>query len=98
VLEAALPVLALELVVEAVLLPATAVLVENGLAPPEPQPTIEAMARAAMPNLTKTLEVKFTRTPSDRKLQLTEMTVGLLLLWLYRGTGLGVEGKFPRYF
>ena len=61
-LEAAVPVLALELVLvlELVLLPATAVLFENGLAPPEPQPTIEAMARAAMPNLKRTLEVKST--------------------------------------
>ena len=58
VLEGALPVLALELVVEPMLLPATAVLFENGLAPPEPQPTIEAMARAATLNLMKTLEVK----------------------------------------
>ena len=56
--EDALPVLALELVAEAVLLPATAVLFENGLAPPEPQPTIEAMAKAATLNFTKTLEVK----------------------------------------
>jgi hypothetical protein len=51
-------VLALELVLEAVLLPATAVLFENGLAPPEPQPTIEAMAKAATLNFKKTLEVK----------------------------------------
>jgi hypothetical protein len=58
VLEVALPVLALALVLVPVLLPATAVLFENGLAPPEPQPTIEAMARAATLNLTKTLEVK----------------------------------------
>ena len=57
VLEDALPVLALVLVLEPVLLPATAVLAENGLAPPEPQPTIEAMARAATLNLMKTLEI-----------------------------------------
>jgi hypothetical protein len=57
-LEEALP--ALELVVEPVLLPATAVLFENGLAPPEPQPTIEAMAKAATLNLMKTLELKST--------------------------------------
>ena len=57
VLEDALPVLALVLVLEPVLLPATAVLAENGLAPPEPQPTIEAMARAARLNLMKTLEI-----------------------------------------
>lgn len=56
VLEDALPVLAL--VLEPVLLPATAVLAENGLAPPEPQPTIEAMARAATLNLMKTLEIE----------------------------------------
>ena len=68
VLEGALPGLALELVVEPRLLPATAVPFENGLAPPEPQPTIETMARAATLNLMKTLEVKFTRTPSDRKI------------------------------
>ncbi len=58
VLEDALPVLALVLVLEPVLLPATAVLAENGLAPPEPQPTIEAMARAATLNLMKTLEIE----------------------------------------
>lgn len=58
VLEEALPVLALEVVLEPVLPTAAAVLVENGLAPPEPQPTIEAMAKAATLNLTKTLEVK----------------------------------------
>ncbi len=58
VLEGAVAVLAVELVLEPVLLPATAVLAENGLAPPEPQPTIEAMAKAATPNLMKTLEVK----------------------------------------
>ncbi|GEM_PF-4065713 len=58
VLEGALAVLALELVLEPVLLPATAVLAENGLAPPEPQPTIEAMAKAATLNFKKTLEVK----------------------------------------
>jgi hypothetical protein len=58
VLDDALPVPALELVLEAVLLPATAVLFENGLAPPEPQPTIEAMAKAATLNFKKTLEVK----------------------------------------
>ena len=57
-LEEALPVLELELVLVPVLLPATAVLFENGLAPPDPQPTIEAMARAAMLNLIKTLKVK----------------------------------------
>jgi hypothetical protein len=60
VVEEALPVLALALVLELVLLPATAVLFENGLAPPEPQPTIEAMAKAATLNLMKTLEVKST--------------------------------------
>ena len=60
VLEEAVPVLALELVLEPMLLPAIAVLAENGLAPPEPQPTIEAMARAATLNLMKTLEVKST--------------------------------------
>lgn len=58
VLEDALPVLALVLVLEPLLLPATAVLAENGLAPPEPQPTIEAMARAATLNLMKTLEIE----------------------------------------
>ncbi|HEU5233936.1 MAG TPA: hypothetical protein VFU50_13820 [Terriglobales bacterium] len=56
--EEALPVLALVLVLELVLLPATAVLFENGLAPPEPQPTIEAMAKPATLNFKKTLEVK----------------------------------------
>jgi len=40
---------ALELVVVPVLLPATAALFENGLAPPEPQPTIDVIARAATP-------------------------------------------------
>jgi hypothetical protein len=60
VVEEALPVLTLVLVLELVLLPATAVLFENGLAPPEPQPTIEAMAKAATLNLMKTLEVKST--------------------------------------
>lgn len=54
--DGALPVLVL--VLEPVLLPATAVLAENGLAPPEPQPTMEAMAKAATLNLKKTLEVK----------------------------------------
>ena len=56
VLEEALP--SLELVVAPVLPPVTAVLFENGLAPPEPQPTMDAMARAATLNLKKTLEVK----------------------------------------
>ena len=58
VLVEAVPVLALEVVLEAVLLPATAVLFENGFAPPDPQPTTEAMAKAATLNLMKTLEVK----------------------------------------
>jgi hypothetical protein len=58
VLEEALPALAVEVVFEPLLLPDTDVLAENGLAPPEPQPTIEAMARAARLNLIKTLEVK----------------------------------------
>jgi len=53
-----LPAFELELVFEPALLADTAVLVENGLAPPEPQPTIEAMAKAATLNLMKTLEVK----------------------------------------
>jgi len=52
-----LAVLELELVFEPAL-PDTAVLVANGLAPPEPQPTMEAMAKAATLNLMKTLDVK----------------------------------------
>ena len=58
VLEGALDALAVELVLEPELLPATAVLAENGLAPPEPQPTTEVMAKAATLNFMKTLEVK----------------------------------------
>ena len=58
VLEEALPELAVDVVFEPVLLPETDVLAENGLAPPEPQPTIDAKAIAATLNLMNTLEVK----------------------------------------
>ena len=57
-LEDALPTFALDVVFEPVLLPDTPVLAENGLAPPEPQPTMEAVAKAATLNLIETLEVK----------------------------------------
>jgi len=70
---------------------------ENGLADPEPQPTIEATAKAATLNLRRTLEMKPTK-PSKPCLQLTEFTVGFDLLWLYRASRLGVGGKLPRLF
>jgi len=64
--EAELPVLVfepeLELLTLAVALPA-----ENGLADPEPQPTMEATAIAAALNLIKTLEEKCTLNPRQSK-------------------------------
>lgn len=58
------PALALEDALEA-LLPADSAVAENGFCPPEPQPTIVAIANAATPNLTRTLEVKPTGTSRE---------------------------------
>lgn len=52
----------LELLTFVVALPA-----ENGFADPEPQPTIEATAMTAAPNLIKTLEENCTLNPRQSK-------------------------------
>ena len=58
-------VLELDVVPEPVLLEETDVPPENGFADPEPQPTIDARAKAATLNLTNTLETKSTKTPRN---------------------------------
>jgi hypothetical protein len=70
---------------------------ENGFAAPDPQPTTDAMAATATLNLTNALDNECTLNPRY-ELQLTETTVGLHLLWLYRGRALGEVGKIPRLF
>jgi hypothetical protein len=57
--------------------------------PPDPQPTTEAIATKAAPDLINTLGFKPTQHLGNRELQLTESKVGRHLLWLYLGRGLG---------
>jgi hypothetical protein len=54
--EAELPVLVLDEEPVAALLAETVEPAENGFAPPDPQPTTEAMATSTTPNLIKTLD------------------------------------------
>ena len=71
---------------------------ENGFAPPDPQPTTEAMASKATPNLIDTLAIECNLNPCALRMQLTEITVGLHLLWLYRRGAVGEVGKIPRLY
>jgi hypothetical protein len=48
---------------EVALVAVTAEPAENGFAPPDPQPTTEAMASKAMPNLIDTLDIECNLNP-----------------------------------
>lgn len=94
--EAELP--AVELVVEPVAaLLAETVEPENAFAPPDPQPTTEATATSATPNLINTFDNECNLSPRY-ELQLAETTVGFHLLWLYRRRAVGEVAKIPRLF
>jgi hypothetical protein len=71
---------------------------EKGFAPPDPQPTTDAMASKAAPNLIDTLDIECNLNPCALRMQLTEITVGLHLLWLYRRGAVGEVEKIPRLY
>jgi hypothetical protein len=95
--DAELPVLTLVVEPVAALFAETVEPAENGFAPPDPQPTTEATATSATPNLINTFDNECNLSPRY-ELQLAETTVGFHLLWLYRRRAVGEVAKIPRLF